>query len=902
MTSAIDPVSKEDQVDVAHEALIRGWGRLRGWLDENREALLMHRRLTEAANEWHQDKRDDSYLYRGARLAEAEEWSVNHKDNFNPVEQAFLEASITARDQEIRAAEAQRQRELDQAQALTESVTQRANEQSKAARRFRFLAAILGVVFLIAVGLAVFAQQQRAVAEQAANNAMIAQQTAQAGEVEAMAAEQVARSAQATAEAQKADIEKANAEAMAAQAQAEVAAKKAIAGELASQSQNALTDNMPQISTLLAIEAFQAEIELGSNDTLADTARLWDALVNMGGQPLGTYNTPVQEVLLSPDDRWAVIVTGESLTIRDLDNRGAPKVELSIEDIPISGAEVSPDGRWLVVIGGSTVHVWTMSNLQAPPTLLQGHTDLILTLAISPDSRDLVTSSIDGTLHFWSLLDLQAEPFVMPVQNEPTQMIFTPDNFWLATVGQDDLAVQLWDLADLAADPLLFNSETDPIKMITVSPNGEWLIASGRQTFVWNIGPLADPNFLGELPPPTILAGRSFVSALTVSPDNRWLAVGATDHDVRLLPLDAINNEPVTFRGAEGAIMALAFTPDSQQLVVGSVDHMIYVWPLGRGEGSLLRTLSGHDGGVSSVSITSDSQSLISGSLDQTARVWDVSAQGQATEAPIIISESRPVEHFVIDSQSRWLVAETDSSLTMWDLSSVDASDSRPPKPQQPIDSQHRGSITNLALSADDRWLITGGGNGTIHVWDFSTAPDLQAPVRILDGQTDEITALEMSADSRWLAVGGEDGTIVLADLTTSDTPVLLTGHTGTVHALTFSADQQWLFTTGEDGLIQAWDLQTRDGTPTTLASFEDELVALVASPDNEWLVAAESGRQIHVWYVDDLFKQNPRPFTFSVALQEITVVAISPDSRWLVVSGEAGTTHIWEFATITDP
>ena len=43
----------ERWVDVSHEALIRGWPRLRGWIEEDRAGLRLHRRLTEAAEEWH---------------------------------------------------------------------------------------------------------------------------------------------------------------------------------------------------------------------------------------------------------------------------------------------------------------------------------------------------------------------------------------------------------------------------------------------------------------------------------------------------------------------------------------------------------------------------------------------------------------------------------------------------------------------------------------------------------------------------------------------------------------------------------------------------------------------------------------------------------------------------------
>jgi hypothetical protein len=61
--------------EVAHEALIREWPTLRGWLDEDREGLRLHRQLTHDAKEWERLGRDEGALYRGARLAAALEWA-----------------------------------------------------------------------------------------------------------------------------------------------------------------------------------------------------------------------------------------------------------------------------------------------------------------------------------------------------------------------------------------------------------------------------------------------------------------------------------------------------------------------------------------------------------------------------------------------------------------------------------------------------------------------------------------------------------------------------------------------------------------------------------------------------------------------------------------------------------
>ncbi|MFE0425948.1 WD40 repeat domain-containing protein [Streptomyces sp. NPDC058953] len=60
-------------VDLAHEALIRGWPRLRGWIERDRDRLRLHRGLTDAARTWDGLGRDEGALYRGAQLAAVRE-------------------------------------------------------------------------------------------------------------------------------------------------------------------------------------------------------------------------------------------------------------------------------------------------------------------------------------------------------------------------------------------------------------------------------------------------------------------------------------------------------------------------------------------------------------------------------------------------------------------------------------------------------------------------------------------------------------------------------------------------------------------------------------------------------------------------------------------------------------
>ncbi|HEY1294256.1 MAG TPA: helix-turn-helix domain-containing protein, partial [Chloroflexota bacterium] len=93
----------EAWVEVAHEALIRSWPRLRQWVDEDRAALRVRRRLTEAAREWERLARDDGALYRAGVLAEALELRDRKRTSLNELELEFLDAGVALQNRELRA-------------------------------------------------------------------------------------------------------------------------------------------------------------------------------------------------------------------------------------------------------------------------------------------------------------------------------------------------------------------------------------------------------------------------------------------------------------------------------------------------------------------------------------------------------------------------------------------------------------------------------------------------------------------------------------------------------------------------------------------------------------------------------------------------------------------------------
>jgi hypothetical protein len=76
----------DDQLEVAHEALIRNWPRLIEWLDEDRVTLRQRLHLADTAAEWDRRGKPKEMLLKGYLLEEASQYQ-----DLNPVEQRFVQ-------------------------------------------------------------------------------------------------------------------------------------------------------------------------------------------------------------------------------------------------------------------------------------------------------------------------------------------------------------------------------------------------------------------------------------------------------------------------------------------------------------------------------------------------------------------------------------------------------------------------------------------------------------------------------------------------------------------------------------------------------------------------------------------------------------------------------------------
>lgn len=157
-------------IDISHESLMRVWGRLRNWVEEEAQSARIYRRLVDTSSLW---KKEEAGLYHDPDLQIAQSWRDQYQPNKDwadlygggfEVATEFLEASEEEGRKAERQKELARQKELEQAQELAEA-------RERSAKNMKRFAAVVGVVAVIALGAMVFAvkaQKKAVVAQESA--------------------------------------------------------------------------------------------------------------------------------------------------------------------------------------------------------------------------------------------------------------------------------------------------------------------------------------------------------------------------------------------------------------------------------------------------------------------------------------------------------------------------------------------------------------------------------------------------------------------------------------------------------------------------------------------------------------------------------------------------------------
>ncbi len=834
---------EENTVEVTHEALIREWPALREWLNQNREGLRLHRRLTEVSQAWLKSNRDEGELYRGARLAQALEWSKVRTRELTSIEQEFLAASRARQEREEAEREAQRQRELEAARRLleverrrTEAETQRAQEHAGANRQLRRRALYLAGALLVAAVLAITAIMFAQRAEDERLVALVRELSVSAvSNLDTDPERSILLALQA--------VSTSTAGGKPVLREAEEALHRAVL------SSRVLLTLRGHTAPLYGL-AYSSDGRRLATASLDGTAKVWDATTGQMLLTLTGHAGPVSGVAFSPD-ATRVATASEDQTAKVWDAiTGQLLLTLQGHTDQVRKVAYSLDGKRLVTASGRmattpsadhTAKVWDATTGQLLLTFT-GHSGSIRGISFSPDGTRVATTSDDMTTLVWDATTGQ----VLLTLHGHTEVVydaaFSSDGKRLATTSRDR-TIKVWDIST----PLNTGPASDRLLLTLFGhTSGVWAAAfdqGGTRLYTASLDGTAKvwDSATGQVLL-TLVGHASGIRDLVLSPDGARVATASDDNTAKVWDVTpAGGREWLTLTGHSPAaiIYGAVFSPDGTRIATSSADNTAKVWDSVTGK--LLLTFAGHADQLRSLEFSPDGRRLVTTSWDQTAKVWNA-----ATGQVLLTLDTRATPSvyelgvkFSPDGR-RIATASGNNSAKIWDAYTGQ---------ELMTLSGHTGLVVGIAFSPDGTRVATTGAepDRTAKVWDAATGKELLT----LKGHTGGVYTVAFSPDGRRLATGSQDGMAKIWEAATGNELFNLAGHSGQVNAVAFSRDGKHLATGSNDGTVRVWDLAPEFGPsqqPLTLYNPDGSVWSLGFSPDGRRLVTGGFGGVVRVW------------------------------------------------------
>jgi len=820
----------EDSAEVAHEALIREWQRLHEWLTQDREGLLLHRHLTEAAHEWDARMYDPSELYRGARLAQAREWASINVDKMNAGEQAFLAASTELEEHDAMEREAQRQRELKAAQKLAETEHRSAKQLRRGAL---YLVSVLLVAVMAALTAGFFANRNSTLALQ---NAFIAQ-TAQAARTQAIA-----------------DFRRSEAQRLAAEARSLMQ-----------------SGSDPELIALLSLRSINTQYTDEGDAALTGAAAL-----PIPKKIFADHNKGVYSVNFSPDGKYVItgsydgivrlfeaqtgqkvrqfvanetgrgvkgIFSPDGQTIYAASNDGTVwgwdvktgevKLHLSYEDAPID-IEVSPDGKRLLT--GSADGTPQLLDAQTGAMICQfiGHTDPVWELAFSPDTRYVATSSLDKTARLWNTENCELLRVFSGHADGVASVEFSPDGKYLAT-GSWDKTARLWDVETGQELRQFIGHTCYLIRSVRFSPDGKYLLTGNcdKTARLWDVQTGLELY--------TLNGHTDQIWSVSFSRDGRYILTGSHDQTVWLWDLQNVYGEHPQFVGHTDSIWGVTISPNGNLLATGGAGQSTRLWDIQTGRE--LYTFDPSD--VNSVAFSPDGRYLLTSAGDSTASLWDVQTKRMVqsfvhdpvNNAMVMGVAFSPDGKYVLTSgqdayAKRWDV-QTGAQVTTYGLGT-----DNPGGPD---------TLYGVAYSPDGQTVIIGGWDGVMRLYDAQSGKELR---QFTENGMGSIYGVAFSPDGRLALSGSKDKIARVWDVQTGQVVQRLTGHTAYLYAVAFSPDGKLVLTTSADNTARIWDLQTGQEL-RRFTGHKGPVEWAMFSPDGKNFVTGSDDGTARLWSVD---------------------------------------------------
>jgi WD40 repeat protein len=201
----------------------------------------------------------------------------------------------------------------------------------------------------------------------------------------------------------------------------------------------------------------------------------------------------------------------------------------------------------------------------------------------------------------------------------------------------------------------------------------------------------------------------------------------------------------------------------------------------------------------------------------------------------------------------------------------------------------HGGEVFCCAFTHDDNYVLSGGWDGHLRLWESSSG--IQAAA--FRASHKPISACASSPDGRHLVSGCLEGFLTRWDAATHQPAAKLLAHVRPISTITYADDGKRLATASWDGSLVLWDLE-HDREGQTLGSHADIVAGCRFTPGGRSLLSWSHDGTLGLWNLAPA----QRPAKLSGHGDRVTAAAVSPDGTKIASGSRDRTLKLWDLQT----
>lgn len=848
-------------IEVAHEALIRHWDRLQGWVKGKQEIESRRRRIEAEAEQWakiEKEKNRLDYLLIGHRLADAEEFLESYSSELSIKAIELIEYSQAERDRLVQEKENQVARELQLLRERVE-IEKRTNRQLRHRTIIATSLAILaGIAFIVATNRFIVATNR----EKTAKSLQLATASIASLNVDTTRSLLLAIQANLIQETPQASLALWNAFQenherfhLAGHKRsilyAEFDPKNAKQILTVSSDRTARLWNLDTIERPLVLKGHQEIVAHGCFDpqnshrvltvSYDQTARLWDT--NNVNNPIVVlrHKGPINYGCFDPKNSHRILTASSDHTaiLWDITNLKHPRqLEVLKHDGDVWIARFDPKNsdQILTVSSDGTAKIWNLTN-RSKSLILKGHTGNILYGTFDPkNSNRVLTVSTDKTARVWDLNN-PAQPLLLKGHEGTVKMAsFDPnDPNRVLTVSEDNTA-RVWNLTN-PDNPIVFKGHSGEVVYGTFNPkNPDQILTVGAdgQAIVWEISTTRIVHIFHGHQQPINFASfnpNNLNQILTVSNDTTGKIWDISNKVFFELP-----------RNQETIVNSTFSLEDSTQIITINRDGVVKAWNINNNTSQeIARFKTGIDSIISADFYPSNPNKIVTVNVKGIVQLWDVKHPLQPLlEMPKSNDNALSVK-FNSKNPDNLFIINDNGVATIRNI--------KKPNEEPLVLSVPSHRITSGQFDPNNsEQIITISDDGVVRIWNVKNTSE-----PLLEKPTGKFPLWDASFDfrnSHRILAGGSDKVVRVWNLQKDEKPIELKGHQAEVVSGGFDPNNSdRIISASYDKTVRLWDLRIPND-PIIIRDFNAELVYSSFDPQdsNRLISFSKDGKlKIHI-------------------------------------------------------